>query len=251
MAEWQSIDFAAPSGRRVLAKVRAGNGKAPAFVYLAGTWGNARTRGPLLEALDKDLHLVCVTLAGQDENWPPPEEFSIPLFAADVEALAGRLGLEKFFVGGHSLGGMIAIELLRLGPERLRGAVSIEGWTHWSVAKAAFGGDMRSTQSEEQRALMDAVRAELQQRWAPEAFEAYGSMWTRWDGSERLASTPVPVLEIWGDRGRARPDRATMRIPDRANIELAWIANCSHSLHVEAPGGVAELINGFVKRNGG
>ena len=66
-----------------------------------------------------------------------------------------------------------------------------------------------------------------------------------------LAATRVPVLTIWGDRGHARPTRATMQIPERANIEMEWIPNCSHSLHVEAPQRLAELINGFVRSNEG
>jgi len=245
MGQWSHIDSVAPSGNRTLAEVRDGSG--PSLVLVPGTWGNARTRARLVEELDRDLKLVCVTLAGQDDNWPPPERPSIPQFSEDVFSLADQLGLERFFVGGNSLGGMIAIDMLRFGLDRILGAISIEGWTHWTVLDDAFGGDTSNTLGNSQREFLDDVRRQLLDRWKPELRAKYATMWKKWDGWEILAATQVSVLEIWGDRGRPRPSRELMRLPDRENIKLEWIPGASHNLLVEAPERLAELINGFTK----
>lgn len=61
-----------------------------------------------------------------------------------------------------------------------------------------------------------------------------------------LESTSVPVLEVWGDRNRPRPSLRRMRIPERDNIQLRWVAGASHSLPLERPQEVAEAINRFV-----
>jgi pimeloyl-ACP methyl ester carboxylesterase len=238
-----------PDGCRITATVREGTG--PALLLLAGTWGNADTRGPLIERLDTNLRLVCVSLAGQDDNWPPPSDPSIPQFSAQVMALADQIGLDRFFVAGHSLGGMVSIDLLRNGPARILGAISIEGWTHWMVKANAFADDTDSTLTNTQRRFLDEVRHRLLDRWEPALRARYCSVWREWDGWDILNVTTIPVLEIWGDRGRTRPSREVLRIPDRPVIELAWIPNASHNLHVEAPDRLAALLNDFIRNTSG
>ncbi|MBX3436587.1 MAG: alpha/beta hydrolase, partial [Planctomycetaceae bacterium] len=58
----------------------------------------------------------------------------------------------------------------------------------------------------------------------------------------------APMLHIWGDRGKPRPDRKALQIPDRPNIEIAWIAGSSHALMVEAPRPLAQAVRGFLER---
>jgi len=233
-------------GTRIVARVREGSG--PALIHVPGTWGSAATRGSLMDALDPDLTVVCVALPGQDDNWPPPEDPAVTRFTDDTVRLADELGLERFFISGNSLGGMISVDMLRYGPERILGAIPIEGWTHWTVSPNAFGSDVTSTLTPEQTEFLERVRHDLLYRWDPELARRYSTMWRQWDGWDTLCASDIPVLEIWGDRGRERPSREMMRIPDRPNIELEWIAGASHSLLVEAPERLAELINGFVKR---
>lgn len=246
MNAWHETALETPDGCRITAVIREGPG--PTLVLIPETWGNADTRGPLLERLDRDLNLVCVSLAGQDANWPPPAQPSIPQFSAHVMALADQIGLGRFFVAGHSLGGMVSTDLLRYGPDRILGAISIEGWPHWTVKEDAFANDTDSTLTDAQRRFLADVRRRLLDRWDPAFRARYCAVWREWDGRDILNATPVPVLEIWGDRGRTRPSRAVMRIPDRPTIELAWIANASHNLLVEAPDQLAGLLNHFLTR---
>ncbi|MHB0938287.1 MAG: alpha/beta fold hydrolase [Armatimonadota bacterium] len=243
--QWIHIDHVTPGGNRIQAEVHAGAG--PALVLIPETWGNVRTRTRLLERLDPSLTLVCVALAGQDDNWPPPRHPSIPQFSEDVICLADTLGLARFFVAGHSLGGMIAVDMLRFGPERIIGAIAIEGWTDWTVLQEAFGGDTSGTLDDDERRYLEEVRKSLLDRWEPELRAEYGSMWTRWDGKDILVATQVPVLEIWGDRGQARPSREQLRIPERPNIRLEWIPGVSHNLLIEAPEELAVLVNEFMQ----
>ncbi len=234
-------------GGRITATIREGTGSA--LVLIPETWGNAHTRDPLLERLDPNLRIICVALAGQDDNWPPCHHPSIPRFSAHVIALADHIGLDRFVVAGHSLGGMVSLDLLRSGPDRILGAVSIEGWTNWTVKNRAFADDTDSTLTDAQRRFLEDVRHRLLDRWDPALRTRYSTIWREWDGWDILNATPLPVLEIWGDRGRTRPTREIMRIPDRPNIELAWIPNASHNLLVEAPDRLAELLNNFVGKN--
>ena len=47
-------------------------------------------------------------------------------------------------------------------------------------------------------------------------------------------------------RGRPRPSPELLRVPDRRNVRLEWIANAYHNLFIEAPERTAELVNEFI-----
>jgi pimeloyl-ACP methyl ester carboxylesterase len=245
MAQWHHIKHTAPSGNSIHAEISKGNG--PSFILVPGTWGNAQTRPPLIEHLNPNINLICVSLAGQDDNWPPPQTPSISQFSEDIISLADTLGLEQFYVGGNSLGGMIAIDMLQYGPNRILGAIAIEGWTHHSVSKSAFQSDTSSTLNHTQRTYLQHVRNKLLNRWEPNLKTTYSTMWKKWDGWQILNTTQIPVLEIWGDRARPQPSLEQMHIPNRKNIQLAWIPNTSHNLLLEAPEQLAQLINHFTQ----
>lgn len=100
----------------------------------------------------------------------------------------------------------------------MAGAIAIEGWTHHLVQNEAFGGT-QTTLTPEQESRRTANRERAKRRMTKEQFESFGTAWKRWDGLPILETTPVPILEIWGDRGRPKADRTTMRIPQRPNIE--------------------------------
>jgi pimeloyl-ACP methyl ester carboxylesterase len=56
----------------------------------------------------------------------------------------------------------------------------------------------------------------------------------------------LPVLELYGDRGRERPHREQLYLPNRKNIILHWIEDASHNLPVEEPEKVAKVITEFI-----
>lgn len=243
------VQLTRADGTRITGRVREGSG--PSLILVPGTWGNMHTRGRLMERLDPDLNIVNVALPGQDDNWPPPADPSIPAFTSDVLRLADHLGLERFFIGGNSLGGMISIDMIRIAEERLLGVITLEGWTHWTALPDAFGDNVHDTLTPEQAAAVAAERRKLLDRWDPAMRARYGTIWREWDGSETLKNATVPILSVWGDRGNPRPSREALKVPDKRNIELFWVANVSHNLLVEAPDIVAEKMNEFIRRNAG
>ena len=141
---------------------------------------------------------------------------------------------------------MIAIELAGQRPRELGGVISLEGWTHHEVLMQAFSGQVDTTLSEELEQRRLQARGRTLCRLSRSQIAAFRSIWQRWDGLPILQSISVPVLEVWGDRNQPRPSRRQMRIPQRANIQLRWVAGASHSLPLERPREVAEAINRFV-----
>lgn len=222
-------------------------GKGPNLLLIPGSWSEYSQFDAIRKHLDPNLNLVIVELPGHGRSLPPTLNGSIPLFASDVLRVPDALGWKRWFAGGHSIGGMVAIELAGQRPKQLAGVISIEGWAHHLVAREAFGGQIRITLSEEQRQMREKARAKTLDRLSREERASFGSIWTKWDGLPILQKTTVPILELWGDRKRSRqPSRREMRIPERENIKLRWIADAGHSLPLERPKEVATAINGFL-----
>ena len=224
-------------------------GKNPPLVMIPGSFNAAGALGAIIEQLDAALSVVVVDLRGHGGSWPPPTNGSIELFAQDVLQVVDRLSLTRIFIGGHSIGGMIALELARVRPQILQGVISIEGWTNHSAQRDAFQDDTMSTLSDEQLAERERLRQAVLHRWTRQQQSAFAAIWRTWDGNDLLQRTDLPILELYGDRGREPATHEQLHIPRRDNIELRWLAGASHSLPLERPREVARLITDFIRRH--
>lgn len=224
--------------------VREGEG--PALVLIPGSWGDFRVFDDVMKTLSPKYRVVIVELRGHGGSWPPKLDASIELFADDVLQVVDALGITRFYVGGHSIGGMVPIEVAHRRPEAVAGVIAIEGWTHYTVARDAFEGVVTQGLTPEQEAQREAARARVQCRLTQKQIDAFGSAWKKWNGYAALEKGAFPVLEVWGDRGRGPVDLKRMQIPERPGITVEWVPNASHSLLIEAPEVVAAAINKWV-----
>ena len=222
-------------------------GSGPSLLLIPGSFSDYRQFDRVRENLDSNLNLVIVELPGHGHSWPPTLTGSIESFAEETLRVVDVLGWKSWYVGGHSIGGMIAIELAGRRPEQVAGAISLEGWSHHRVLDDAFGGRVYNTLDGEREKERLEARARGLGRLTQEQTEAFRAIWKRWDGEPILRSTPVRVLEMWGDRKRPLPARRAMRIPERDTIELRWLAGASHALPLERPKEVAAAINRFIE----
>ena len=233
-------------GARVGWSVRGGD--VGPLVLIPGSFDDRGVFAPLIEHLGEGLAVCVIELPGHGRSWPPAADGSIERFAAQVVAVLAALYDRPVCVGGHSIGGMVAIQVAGTAPERVAGVISLEGWTNHHAARAAFGSDMTGTLTAQQEADRQARRAQVTGRWSADQLDHFPRIWRRWDGAPILAATALPVLEIYGDRGRAPPTRAALGIPPRDNIELEIIEGASHYVHVERPREVAQICRRFVAR---
>jgi len=226
-------------------QVRRGTG--PPLILIPGSFNDNHQWDEVVARLDPNLTLVLVELRGHGHSWPPPANGSIEQFAQDVKRIADAERLSKFYVGGHSIGGMVALEVGRAWPESVLGILSIEGWTNHHAQRDAFGPSDQNTLTPEQEARRLAGRARATGNWTDEQRKSFAQIWRKWDGAEFVASTRVPILEVYGDRGRPRPTPEQLKIPVRANIVMHWIPGASHPLPLQAPEALAEAMNRFIR----
>jgi pimeloyl-ACP methyl ester carboxylesterase len=237
-----------PTGEGHISYEVRGGGSGPGLILIPGSFHDNREWDGILRHLDANIPLMLVELRGHGGSWPPPANGSIEQFALDVLRVADKEGWSKFYAGGHSIGGMVALEVARVKPRRVAGVLSVEGWTNADAPGEAFPGKMSNTLTPELKAAIDAERQAVTAKWTGEQKKAFGACWRRWDGQRFLKTTNVPILEIYGDRGAAKPALALLRIPERANIRMCWIAGVSHWLTHEKPAEVAAAMNEFLNR---
>jgi pimeloyl-ACP methyl ester carboxylesterase len=212
---------------------RAASDGHPTLVLIPETHGDRHQfLGPLVDAMPCGLGVVVVESRGQGRSWPPPDasKASIEEYASDVLEVVTALELSAWYVGGHSLGGMQAIEIAGRRPAGLRGVIALEGWPHHRVQAEAFGG--LPPRTPEQREADRSFREEryARQRWTPEEYDRLVTMWRRWSaGEEILRRREYPVLSVWGDRGlAARPDRTVLGLPEGDSCRVVWIPGADH-----------------------
>ncbi|WP_197442992.1 alpha/beta fold hydrolase [Lignipirellula cremea] len=235
-------------GARIAYAVRPGTG--PTLVLIPGSFESLESWQAVVESLDHDLQVVVVELRGHGESWPPPnaQTGTIEQLADDVLEVLQAADLKSCYLGGHSIGGMVAIECAGRQPQRLKGVIAIEGWTHNAVLRDAFQGNTEGTLSAAQKSRKLELREPTTKRWTAEQRSSFAQIWTKWNGKPILEQTSLPVLELWGDRGGERPDRDKMQIPDRPNIRLTWVTGASHFLPLEKPKETAHAVQAFIRK---
>jgi proline iminopeptidase len=110
-----------------------GGRDAPALVYLHGGPGMGchefvRWQG---EALGQGLRVIAFDQRGSHHSDPVPDDLDLSedVLVEDCEALRERLGIERWFVLGHSFGGRLAVRYAVRHPDRARGVLfENPGW---------------------------------------------------------------------------------------------------------------------------
>jgi len=93
----------------------------PAILLIHGHPFNCSMWQPQIDFLKADYRVVVPNLRGygQSSLANGSRETRLETFAADNLALMDALGVRKFVLGGLSLGGQIALEIVRQAPERV------------------------------------------------------------------------------------------------------------------------------------
>ena len=94
----------------------AGSGEPP--VLLVHGWACDHTAmAPQFAYFRRSHRVITVDLRGHGESDKPEQDYTILGFADDLAWMCGELGVEKPIVIGHSMGGVIAVELAARFPE--------------------------------------------------------------------------------------------------------------------------------------
>lgn len=97
-----------------------GDGTRPPVLALHGLRSYAHTWDTVANALAGDHLVVAPDFRGRgDSDWDPERDYFTGAYVSDVEALVDHLGLDRFAVIGHSMGGSVGYAYAARHPDRV------------------------------------------------------------------------------------------------------------------------------------
>lgn len=221
------------------------SGSEPFWLFLHGNGCDSADWGGVWKYLPGSWRLVALDFRGHGESETPSSQVSFEHLADDVCGLLQHLG-GRWFLAGHSLGGMAAMRVASQMPESVAGLALAEGWTNLARARRlseGFWGELSDRQCDAIRRKSDATFS----RWPIGLWEGYWASVEAADASGILARTDLPIVELYGNQGHPPLPRGLLGIPDRANIEVRWAEGAGHYLPIERPEFVAGAIKDLCK----
>lgn len=205
--------------------VEWGDAQAPAIVALHGLRSFAHTWAPVAAPLAGRWRVIALDQRGRGaSDWDPQRRYFTQHYLRDLEALVSALGLQRFVLLGHSMGGTTAIAYASQNPQRLHGLViedmgpgasaggagaerikrelrdTPDSFADWAAARAYW----RSKRPKVSDAALEA-RVQHSMRAEPS-----GRVVWRHDAAgiaqARIAATPAQLVDLW-------PHVLALRVP--------------------------------------
>jgi pimeloyl-ACP methyl ester carboxylesterase len=99
----------------------------PPVVLVHSLAGNSAQWAGQLEHLRPNHRAIALDLRGHGASEAPKDhDYSIPAMARDIEAVVDMLGLRKFILVGHSMGGGAALAYAGSHPDRVAGLLLVD-----------------------------------------------------------------------------------------------------------------------------
>jgi 2-hydroxymuconate-semialdehyde hydrolase len=250
-------------------------GSGPAVLLLHGSgpgttaWG---AWGSLARALAAEHRVIAPDLLGFGASLPPtPRSYGREAWTAQALALADELGLERFSVVGHSLGGALALSVAQARPNAVDRVVAIASLGAAMALPAGldelWGYAPGSDRARRLLELLrhdaaevddDAVQARLRATLEPGARAAYPALFPpprqRWLDDvalarDELAAIAASVLLVHGDDDRVVPlrDGALPLLAGLRDARLHVFGRCGHAVPVERARALERLVSLFLE----
>jgi pimeloyl-ACP methyl ester carboxylesterase len=231
----------------------------PALVFLHYWGGSSRTWAPVMECLASSHRCVAIDFRGWGESSKESSDYGLATLANDVIAVIEKLGVEEFFLLGHSMGGKVAQLVAARHPAGLRGLILFAPAppTPMNVPeeqRRGYVGLYESRQGAEivirnltPHTLPDSVRERIIEdtlRGSPGAKRAWPLEGMITDISAEARKIAVPVHIIAGGDDRVEPEASLRAAFGQVlrNVDFVVVPGVGHIAPLEAPSKLAEAI---------
>lgn len=245
-------------------------GSGPRTVFVTHGWfGSADGWGTLPDYLDGDAFTwVFTDIRGYGQRMDEEGDQSLEESAGDIIALADELGVDRFSVVGHSMGGAVVQKVLALAPERVEALVGVCPVSSTPTPFDEAGRDLFwgapedrdkrygiidfTTGNRNTPYFVNAVTDWSLEHSTKDAFARVLDAWATPDFADDVRGKELPVLVAVGEHdpalGKETCDQTWMQLFPNARLEV--VANAGHYPMFEAPVNLATLLNDFLKETG-
>lgn len=234
------------------------------IVMVHGFLGGSRQWERQMDAFGGN-ELIALDLPGFGENADMDAFESIQDYAGWVLGELDSRGVDKFHLLGHSMGGMVAQEIVSQAPERVEKLV-----LYGTGPTGLLPGRFETIDTSIQRANADGARAtarriaatwfleeanaaaysdcaEIAEQTSLGAILAGLKSMQGWSGIERLNKIENKTLVLWGDQDRTYPWSQTECLwTSICGARLAVVPNSAHATHLEKPHIFNDLVSDFI-----
>ena len=246
-------------------------GSGPRTVLLTHGWfGSARGWGPFADYLDAEAFTYVFTdVRGFGDRMGEAGDQSLAESAGDIVTLADELGVGRFSLVGHSMGGAVVQKVLALAPDRVEAIVGISPVgsvptpfddagrsLFWGAAKSRenrYGVIDLTTGNRNSPVWVNQMVEFSEQHSTVEAFGSVLEAWANADFADDVRGSEVPVLVAVGEHDPALGAETVTQtwLPLFPNATLEVIANAGHYPMFEAPVNLATVVEAFLKGTSG
>jgi len=236
------------------------------LVLVHGFMGGAAQWDGALDLIMQQREVIAVDLPGFGENADLTPLDTIAAFADWVLSYLSKKKIDDFHLLGHSMGGMIAQEMVRKSSARVDKLIL---YATGSIGE--LPGRFETIEQSKQRVIADGPKATarrisatwflngdaadgyapfaaIAEKSSSAAIQAGLSAMAGWSGVQNLGAISQNTLVLWGDQDRTYPwdqiERLWRSIPDS---RLAVVPDCAHAVHAENPEIFQRLITGYLK----
>ena len=250
-------------GNVSLAYAEAGKGNPP-LVFIHGGFADHTHFTPQFDYFKRNHHVLTMDLRGHGESEKPQQDYTITAYSDDIYWLCQQVGIKKPIVIGHSMGGLIALEVNKRYPDFPTGivimdtpiappAMFVEGLRQFADALRTpiyreaviqflnqfigFGDDP-SRRSEVMNSMLNFA-----QHVGASSLESY----VNYDTISAAAACKVPILYIGAGFGFADLVRFKELTPQ---LMVAQTVGSGHYHQLEVPTQVNAMIERFIALSG-
>lgn len=200
---------------------------------------------------------VAPDLPGHPEG---PGLSTVPDMAGWIVRLIEARGLAPVVLGGHSLGGAVALQAALLAPQRLRGLILIGAGARLRVRPEVF----ELLRTDYDRAADELLRWWFSPQAAPRVVDrartalralppmvVHDDFWAtdRFDCMDRVHEIALPTLILCGEEDRMTPVKYSEYLHQRIpGAHLVVIPGAGHMVMLEQPHAVNEAIADFLRQ---
>ena len=245
-----------------LGVVERGGGKATPIAFLHGVGSDKSVWMPQLEAFAAGRRALAFDYPGYGESDLLPDATRDDFARAILDAL-DSLGIARAHICGLSLGGVVAIAIHALAPERCASLIVADSFAVHPDGQAIYDRSVEASRSLGMRALAEArvdmllgsrvtpkIRAEAVETMARIDPAAYaigaGAVWLA-DQTDRARMIRVPTLVLVGDEDRVTPPalsrELTALIP---GARMTIIDGAGHLANLEKPAAFNCAVESFL-----
>lgn len=257
-----------------------GDTAAPPVLALHGLRSYAHTWDGVADALAGENRVIAPDFRGRGESdWDPKRDYFTNAYVSDTEALVDHLGLQRFAIIGHSMGGTVAYAYAARHPDQVSLLIIEDigpGSSTTTSGADRIVHEMESTPADFDsleavhaywRTIRPAISDEaLASRVAHTVREVGNGRWA-WKldmagiAAARISGDPSGPVDLWGCVESLRCPTLVIRgaesdfLPVQTCTEMArrqpllrWVevADAGHYVHDDNPRAVIELVREFL-----